>query len=246
VGGSESGATPSDSSSCEARTVSVTGVRTSFHEQLDALLAQLSALCRLTEVALAQATHALLEVDLATAEQVITDHDLLAALAQRCEERAVTLLALQAPVARDLRTVVATLNLVDDLLRMGVLAQHVARIARRRHPHCAVPDSARTVITAMAGVAVSMATAATTLLIDHNTDQAAALVAHDATIDALRDQLTAQLLAPDWDGGVPAAVDLTQLGRWYERYADHTVAIAGHITYLTTAQRPTTRPDERP
>jgi hypothetical protein len=106
---------------------SVTGVRTTFHEQLDALLAQLSALCRLTEVALAQATHALLDADLRTAEQVITDHDLTQALAQRCEERAVSLLALQAPVARDFRTVVATLHLVDDLLRMGALAQHRSR-----------------------------------------------------------------------------------------------------------------------
>ena len=51
---------------------------------------------------------------------------------------------------------------------------------------------------------------------------------------------------PDWTGGIPAAVDLTQLGRWYERYADHTVAIAGHITYLTTGQRPTTLATERP
>lgn len=228
------------------RRVSVGGVRTTFHEQLDALLAQLSALCRLTEVALAQATHALLEADLATAEQVITDHDLVAALAQRCEDRAVTLLALQAPVARDLRTVVATLNLVDDLLRMGVLAQHVARIARRRHPHCAVPAPARTVITDMAALAGSMAATATTLLINHAPEQATTLIAQDTTIDALRDQLTAQLLHPDWTGGIPAAVDLTQLGRWYERYADHTVAIAHHITYLTTGQRPTTPPNERP
>ena len=221
-------------------------MRTTFHEQLDALLTQLSALCRLTEVALTQATHALLEADLTTAEQVITDHDLLQSLAQRCEERAVTLLALQAPVARDLRTVVATLNLVDDLLRMGVLAQHIARIARRRHPTCAVPAGARTVVTDMAEVAGSMAAAATTLLLHHDPDQAAALVAQDTTIDALRDQLTAQLLAPDWDGGIPTAVDLTQLGRWYERYADHTVAIAGHITYLATGQRPTTPITERP
>ena len=226
--------------------VSVTGVRTTFHDQLDALLAQLSALCRLTVVALAQATRALLEADLAAAEQVINDHDLIDTLAQRCEERAVTLLALQAPVARDLRTIVATLNLVDDLLRMGVLAQHVARVARRRHPHCAVPAATRTIITDMATVAGSMAAAATTLLIHHDPDHASTLVAQDTTIDALRDQLTVQLLQPDWTGGIPAAIDLTQLGRWYERYADHTVAIAHHITYLTTGQRPTTPAIERP
>ena len=68
-------------------------MRTTFREQLDALLAQLSALCRLTEVALDQSTHALLEADLRTAEQVISGHDLVRALAQRCGERAVSLLA---------------------------------------------------------------------------------------------------------------------------------------------------------
>ena len=238
--------TPPSSTSYDAAGVSVTGVRTTFHEQLDALLAQLSALRRLTEVALAQATRALLEADLATAEQGNTDHDLVAALAQRCEERAVTLLALQAPVARDLRTVVATLNLVVGLLRMGALAQHVARIARRRHPSCAVPGPARTVITQMSEVAGSMAAAATVLLVSRDPTEAAALVAQDAAVDTLRDQLTAQLVAPAWAGGIPAAVNLTQLGRWYERYADHTVDIAHHVTYLTTGQRPTTPPTERP
>jgi len=152
----------------------------------------------------------------------------------------------QAPIARDLRTVVTTLHLVEDLLRMGVLAEHVARTARRRHPTCAIPASARTVITDMAEVAGSMAAAATALLINHDPHHAATLVAQDATIDALRDQLTTQLLAPDWTGGIPAAVDLTQLGRWYERYADHTVAVAHHITYLTTGLRPTPQPTERP
>jgi phosphate transport system protein len=129
---------------------------------------------------------------------------------------------------------------------MGVLAQHVAHIARRRHPHCAVPAPARPVITDMAAAAGAMAAEATVLLIHHDPHQAAALEAKDTTIDALRDQLTNQLLDPDWTGGIPAAIDLTRLGRWYERYADHTVAIAGHITYLTTGQRPTTPPTERP
>jgi len=79
--------------------------------------------------------------------------------------------------------VVATLHLVDDLLRMGALAQHVARVARRRHPTCAIPAPTRTVITDMAEVAGSMAAAATALLINYDPDHAATLVAQDATID---------------------------------------------------------------
>ena len=127
-----------------------------------------------------------------------------------------TLLALQAPAARDLRTVVATLNLIDDPAPHGG-----PRRARRPHrPHRPTPPlplritrPPRTVVTDMAEVAGSVATAATALLIDHNPDQATMLVAQDATIDALRDQLTTRILQPDRNAGIAAAIDLTQLGR---------------------------------
>jgi phosphate transport system protein len=81
-----------------------------------------------------RATEALLDADIVLAETVISDHQMLVNEAAQAESDAVTLLALQAPVAIDLRAVVSSLRNVADVDRMGALALHVAKTARRRHP----------------------------------------------------------------------------------------------------------------
>lgn len=86
-----------------------------------------------------RATQALLQADLVLAEQVISDHEAIAAMSARAEETAFVLLALQAPVAGDLRAIVSAIQMVADIDRMGALALHVAKIARRRHPSTRCP-----------------------------------------------------------------------------------------------------------
>jgi phosphate transport system protein len=71
-----------------------------------------------------RATEALLQADLLGAEQVITDHDLLVEMKSRGEETAFVLLALQPPVAGDLRVIVGCMQNVADAERMGGLALH--------------------------------------------------------------------------------------------------------------------------
>ena len=71
---------------------------------------------------------------------MISDHNNRAIQAAQSESDAFTLLALQAPVATDLRAVVSSLRSVADVDRMRALALHVAKTARRRHPAHAIPD----------------------------------------------------------------------------------------------------------
>jgi len=85
------------------------------------------------------ATQALLQADLERAEHVNTDHGQITARLVRLEEDAFTLLALQAPVAGELRAVIAAMKNVADVERMAALALHVAKTARRRHPAHALP-----------------------------------------------------------------------------------------------------------
>ena len=92
----------------------------------------------------------MLDADLTLAEQVIADHEHIAALSRRAEETALKLLALQQPVAGDLRKIVGSLHIGADIERMGALAVHVASISRRRHPVCAVPDEVRASFAEMA------------------------------------------------------------------------------------------------
>src|SRR5688500_15577635 len=109
-------------------------MRTAYHEQLADLSNQLGEMCGLASAAMERSTQALLQADLVLAEQVITDHEQITSLSTQAEESSFVLLALQAPVAGDLRSIVSAIQIVADIDRMGALALHVAKIARRRHP----------------------------------------------------------------------------------------------------------------
>ena len=109
-------------------------MRNDFHGELNSLIETLSQMCGLAGLAMERATQALLQADLPLAEHVITDHDHLTHMQAKAEEASLLLLALQAPVAGDLRVVVSSMQNVADAERMGGLALHVAKIARHRHP----------------------------------------------------------------------------------------------------------------
>jgi len=221
-----------------AERVTVTDVRTSFTDQLGDLTGSLAALCGLTEVAMQRATQALLETDLTLAEQVIGEKVHVDELAARCEERAFTILALQAPVAKDLRIVVSTVHLVADMVRMSELALHVAKIVRRRHPAPVLPEQVRGCFADMGAVAANLAAAAAEVLLTRDPERAAQLEAEDDVMDELHVGLSRLLLDSAWSSGVIAAVDVTLLGRYYERYADHAVEVARRVVFLATGTLP--------
>src|ERR1700742_3336851 len=131
-------------------------MRTAFREQLDSLGETLSQMCGLAGLAMEGATQALLEADLPMAEVVITSHARLAQMRSEAEDAAFVLLALQAPVASDLRTVVGSMQSVADAERMGGLARHVAKIARRRHPDRALPEELSGDFAEMGRIAVDL------------------------------------------------------------------------------------------
>jgi phosphate transport system protein len=131
-------------------------MRTAFHEQLDALTRSIGDMCGLAGTAMQHATQALLDADIVAAETVISDHQNLVIEAVQAESDAVTLLALQAPVATDLRAVVSSLRNVADVDRMGALALHVAKTARRRHPSHAIPDDVKAYFAEMGRIAVNI------------------------------------------------------------------------------------------
>src|ERR1700754_2671835 len=115
-------------------------MRTAYHEQLDALTNQLGDMCGSAGEAMENATQALLQADLLLAEQVITDHEDIVQRARTTEEQALNVLALQAPVAGDLRVVIGALKNIADVDRMAALALHIAKLTRRRHPDEVLPE----------------------------------------------------------------------------------------------------------
>jgi phosphate transport system protein len=213
-------------------------MRTAYHEQLEALTEQLGEICGLAGAAMERATQALLQADLVLAEQVITDHEQIATLSARAEEAAFVLLALQAPVAGDLRAVVGSIQIVADVDRMGALALHVAKIARRRHPQHALPEEVNGYFAEMGRVAVELGNAAQEVLETRDPEKAARIQEEDDAMDDLHRHLFTVLMDREWKHGVTAAVDVTLLSRFYERFADHAVEVARRVIFQVTGKYP--------
>ena len=213
-------------------------MRTAYHEQLDALTNQLAEMCRMSGVAMERATQALLQADLVLAEQVIGDHGKLSTASARAEEGAFVLLALQAPVAGDLRAIVSSIQIVADVERMGALALHVAKIARRRHPQHALPEEVNGYFAEMGRVAVDLASSAQDVLISKDPEKARRIRQDDDAMDDLHRHLFSVMMDREWKHGVAAAVDVTLLGRFYERFADHAVEISRRVIFQVTGQLP--------
>ena len=213
-------------------------MRTAYHEQLEALTNQLAEMCRMAGLAMERATQSLLQADLVLAEQVITDHEQISAASARAEEAAFVLLALQAPVAGDLRAIVSSIQIVADVDRMGALALHVAKIARRRHPQHTLPEEVNGYFAEMGRVAVELGNSAQEVLVTRDPEKAARIREEDDAMDDLHRHLFTVLMDREWKHGVAAAVDVTLLGRFYERFADHAVSVAHRVVYLVTGQYP--------
>jgi len=213
-------------------------MRTAYHEQLDALNTQLAEMCGLTGVAMERATQALLQADLVMAEQVIGDHEKISAASARAEEAAFVLLALQAPVAGDLRAIVSSIQIVADVERMGALALHVAKIARRRHPQHTLPEEVNGYFAEMGRVAVELAGSARGVLLSRDPDEARKIREEDDAMDDLHRHLFSVMMDREWKYGVAAAVDITLLSRFYERFADHGVEISRRVIFQVTGLLP--------
>jgi phosphate transport system protein len=213
-------------------------MRTAFHEELSGLCAQLGEMCGLAVSAMDRATTALLEADLSLAEQVIADNEHIAALNRRTEETALRLLALQQPVAGDLRTVVGSIHIAADIDRMGALAVHVAGISRLRHPDCALPEDVRSSFAKMGSRAVQLARTAQEVLLSRDPARAATLRDEDDAVDAEHRHLFTLLIDHKWQDGVCSAVDVALLGRYYERFADHAVEIGKRVVFEATGGLP--------
>lgn len=214
-------------------------MRRVYREQLAGLCAQLGQMCGLAVSAMERATQALLEADLSLAEQVIADHERIVALNRRTEETALRILALQQPVASELRTVVGSIHVAADIDRMGALAVHVAGISRLRHPDCALPDDVRASFAEMGARAVQLARTAQEVLLSRDPDKAARLRDEDDAVDAEHRHLFTLLIDHKWQDGVCSAVDVALLGRYYERFADHAVEIGRRVVFEATGGLPT-------
>ncbi|NMO93692.1 phosphate signaling complex protein PhoU [Actinomycetospora sp. TBRC 11914] len=213
-------------------------MRTAYHEKLSGLNDELAQMSQLAGEAMKKATTALLEGDLDLAEEVISGDTEIDSLRSSAEEQAFGLLALQAPVAGDLRSVIAAIHSAGDLERMGDLALHVAKAARRRHPDLVLPQEVAPYFAEMGRVALDLAQDARRVILDRDIELAFTMESDDDAMDDLHRHLFTVMMNRDWPHGVAPAVDVTLLGRFYERFADHAVAVARRVVFMVTGKMP--------
>lgn len=213
-------------------------MRQHYHDELEAVSTDLVEMSRLVETAMSRATRALLNADLAIAENVISSDAEIDALAMRIEDKCVELVALQAPVASELRFVVGALRMSGTLERMGDLSAHIAKQARLRHPNMSIPAELRATFSMMGAIATSIVQKTGGVIASRDLSLAADLAEADGEMDRLHRELFSVVLAGSWSHGVEAAIDVTLLSRYYERFADHAVTIARRVAYIVTGDLP--------
>lgn len=211
-------------------------LRTAFQDELDGVTQTLSELSSLVSSAITQATHALLTADLSEAEAVIAADDRVDEIQHELDARIIDIIARQQPVASDLRALVTALRMSADLERMGDMAHHIAKITRLRHPGAAVPSELLLTIEEMGKVARLISDKVGGVINSKDIDKALEVEKDDDEMDLLHRKLFTVLLDPSWPHGIETAIDMTLIGRYYERYADHAVSVSRRIHFQVTGK----------
>jgi phosphate transport system protein len=209
-------------------------IRSVFQEELDGVSQSLVDLSNMVSDSMHKATQALIEADLKIAEDVITNDEKIDLYQHDLDTRIIDIIARQQPVASDLRALVTALRMSSDLERMGDLSHHVAKVARLRHPENVLPPELRDLVNHIGSVAENISRKIPTVIETRDTELALQLERDDDEMDKLHRQLIGSMSNNTWTHGVESAIDVTLLGRYYERFADHAVSVSRRVYYLVT------------
>ncbi|CAN2184276.1 PhoU Phosphate uptake regulator [Candidatus Nanopelagicaceae bacterium] len=211
-------------------------IRSVFQDELDGVSQSLVDLTGMVSESIAKATKAILTNDLTLAEEVIATDDQIDTFQHDLDARIIDIIARQQPVASDLRALVTALRMSADLERMGDMSHHVAKIARLRYPDAAVPAELHATFKAMGEAAQKISTKTGAVIASRDTEMALEVERDDDEMDKLHRQLIQTLVDSSWKNGVESAIDLTLLGRYYERFADHAVSVSRRVYFLVTGK----------
>lgn len=222
-------------------------LRRSFHHDLQKARDELALMVAKVAEVIPRATAVLLDGDLQAAEDVIAGDADIDALAVEVEEHCIQILALQAPVAGDLRQVLALLKMIAEVERSADLAANVCKAARRIYGHELDPKI-RGVIARMGEQAQAIFDAALEAFRESDGAKAAALDDMDAYLDALQKQFISAIFESQAQGHIDlqVAVQLAMVARFYERIGDHAVNMGERVLYITTGKVPDHKKPKRP
>lgn len=211
-------------------------MRESYETELAQIDITLVAMADLVGTAIQNATDALLADDLSMAELVIAGDAEINKLNSDVEEISLLIAALQAPMATDLRLVMGSIRISSSLERMGDLAVHIAKQVRLRYPSPSIPAELSETFRKMGMAASKIVEQTGEVIATRNTGLADEMNKYDDILDDLHRELFTVVLSDDWAHGVEAAIDVTLLSRFYERFGDHAVSVARRIIQIVTGE----------
>ncbi len=211
-------------------------IRSAYQDELDGVSQSLVDLTNMVTASVVKASKAVQSADLALAEEVIAADVNIDDFQHELDARIIDIIARQQPVASDLRALVTALRMSADLERMGDMSHHVAKITRLRHPDAAIPTELIASFKQMGEAAEKIARKTGSVIASRDTEVALQVEKDDDEMDKLHRLLIGTLVDPNWKHGVESAIDLTLLGRYYERFADHAVSVSRRVYYLVTGK----------
>ena len=209
-------------------------MRDIFNQELKQLGSDLRTMASQVATAIERAAESLSNGDIIVAEQVIDADERINDLQQDIDDMCIMLLARQQPVAGDLRNVISALRMAQTLERQGDLARHIAAIARGRYPEPPVPEPVLGLILQMADAAVRAGADVARLVETHDLDLAARIQRGDSALDSLHRQSFQMILDPAHDLSRQQVVDAVLMGRFLERFGDHSTSVARRMAYLVS------------
>ena len=214
-------------------------LRSSFHDDLDAMRLEVVRMCAMVTEMIPRATDAFLNNDLAAASRLIADDDQLDAVSIDLDNRCMQLLALQNPMATDLREIVAAIRLNPEIERSGDLVVNIAKATRRMfgteyEPHI------RGLITKMSEEAQRMFRLATEAYDSRDIALGAALDDIDDRLDDYANDLVTSVLTDhrSHQRDPQTSIQMALIGRFYERVGDHAVNIGEWVRFVVEGWRP--------
>lgn len=222
-------------------------LRKQYHQELEQAREQLALLAARVVEIVPRATAVLLDGDLEAAELVIRGDADIDAHSVEVEELCIQILALQAPVASELRQVLALLKMIAEIERSADLAANICKAARRIYGHDLDPKL-RGIIARMGEQAAALFAAAIEAFRENDAAKAAAVDDMDAYLDALQKQFIGAIFESQAAGHIDlqVAVQLAMVARFYERIGDHAVNMSERVTYIVTGKVPDHSKPKRP
>ncbi|MDQ0197292.1 phosphate signaling complex protein PhoU [Neobacillus ginsengisoli] len=211
--------------------------RSNFDSNLMQLKEMLLEMARKSETSIKEAIAALINQDIEKAEAIINGDDEIDQLEHDINDKAIVLIAKEAPVARDLRKIIVALKISSEVERIGDLAVNIAKsaihIGNEKHIKEIID------IPKMMDMALEMLSESLTAFYSEDTELAKRCAEKDDKVDDMYGRLIRELMGylQQYPNNINQITQLAFVARYIERLADHTTNIAENVIFLVTGKR---------